>query len=143
MEGKTFYEVLSANPEHLDTFDRSMSEPGPDYGIFPFSSLKDEVEAEPDRAFVVDIGGGKGQALLHVQKETEDVFGTSARLILQDRPEVLEQIDPEQIGGIEKMSYDFHTEQPVKGNEAASAGFNPCLLTNSSGTYLLSVSNIA
>ena len=58
MEGRTFYETLSANPEHLDTFNRSMSEPGPDYGIFPFSSLKEEVEAEQHRAFVVDIGGG-------------------------------------------------------------------------------------
>ncbi|KAL8910262.1 MAG: hypothetical protein Q9171_004426 [Xanthocarpia ochracea] len=115
MEGRTFYETLSANPEHLDTFNKSMSEPGPDYGIFPFSSLKAEVEAEPDRAFVVDIGGGKAQALLHVQNETRDVFGTAARLILQERPDVLEQIKPEEIAGIETMAYDFHTEQPVKG----------------------------
>ncbi|KAL8656350.1 MAG: hypothetical protein Q9226_002699 [Calogaya cf. arnoldii] len=115
MEGRTFYETLSANPEHLDTFNRSMSEPGPDYGIFPFSSLKEEVAAEPERAFVVDIGGGKGQALLHIQKETEHVFGTGAKMILQERSDVLEQIRPEEITGIEKMPYDFHTEQPVKG----------------------------
>ena len=115
MEGRTFYETLSANPEHLDTFNRSMSEPGPDYGIFPFASLKAEVEAEPDRAFVVDIGGGKGQALLHIREETENVFGTAAKLILQERPDVLEQIKPEELVGIETMPYDFHTEQPVKG----------------------------
>ena len=115
MEGQTFYETLSANPEHLDTFNRSMSEPGPEYGIFPFSSLKKEVEAEQDRAFVVDIGGGRGQALLHIQNETEKVFETSAKLILQERPDVLEQIKPEEIVGIETMPYDFHTEQPVKG----------------------------
>jgi len=27
--------------------------------MFPFSSLKEEVIAEPERAFVVDIGGGE------------------------------------------------------------------------------------
>ena len=90
-------------------------DPGPDYGIFPFSSSKEEVEAEQDRAFVVDISGGKGQALLHIQKETEKVFGTSAKLIQQERPDILEQIEPEEIVGIEPMPYDFHTEQPVKG----------------------------
>ena len=121
MEGRTFYETLSANPGHLDTFNRSMSEPGPDYGIFPFSSLKEEVEAEQHRAFVVGIGGGKGQALLHVQNETEKVFGTSAKLILQERPDVLEQIKPEEIARIEPMPYDFHTEQPVKGIYATFA----------------------
>ena len=115
MEGRTFYETLSANPEHLDTFNRSMSEPGPEYGIFPFYSLKEEVEADQDRAFIVDIGGGKGQALLHIQNQTKKVFGTTARLILQERPEVLEQIRPDEIVGIETMPYDFHSEQPVKG----------------------------
>ena len=124
MEGRTFYETLSANPEHLDTFNKSMSEPGPDYGIFPFSCLKAEVEAEPDRAFVVDIGGGKAQALLHIQNETKDVFGTAARLILQERPDVLEQIKPEEIVRIETMPYDFHTEQPVKGPCATSTCFS-------------------
>ena len=121
MEGRTFYETLSANPEHLDTFNRSMSEPSPEYGIFPFSSLKEVVKAEQDHAFVVDIGGGKGQALLHIQNETEKVFGTSAKLILQERPDVLEQIKPEEIVGIEIMPYDFHTEQPVKGICATSS----------------------
>jgi hypothetical protein len=115
MEGKTFYETLSVNPRHLDTFNRSMSEPGPEYGIFPFPSLKEEVEAEPDRAFVVDIGGGKGQALHYIKKVTGDAFGTSSKLILQERPDVLEQLSSEQRAGIELMSYDFHTEQPIKG----------------------------
>jgi hypothetical protein len=123
MEGRTFYETLSANPGHLDTFNRSMSEPGPEYGIFPFSSLKQDVEAEPDRAFVVDIGGGKGQALHYIKKETGEAFGTTSKLILQERPQVLDQIGPEQKAGMELMPYDFYTEQPVKGMKTASLGF--------------------
>lgn len=115
MEGKTFYEVLSANPEHLNTFDKAMSEPGPNYGIFPFASLQEQVQCEQDKAFVVDIGGGKGQAVRFIRDVTERAFGTSARLILQDRPEVLAQLSPEELQGIERMSYGFHTEQPVTG----------------------------
>nr|B3FWS1.1 RecName: Full=O-methyltransferase hmp5; AltName: Full=Hypothemycin biosynthesis cluster protein hpm5 [Hypomyces subiculosus]ACD39755.1 O-methyltransferase [Hypomyces subiculosus]ACD39764.1 O-methyltransferase [Hypomyces subiculosus] len=114
MEGKTFYEVLSTNPDHLDTFNRSMSEPGPEWGMFPFESLRENVLAEPERPFVVDIGGGKGQALLRIQEETGKVFGTSSQLILQERPDVLEQINQDDIAGITKMPYDFHTKQPVK-----------------------------
>ncbi|KAJ2982906.1 hypothetical protein NQ176_g1079 [Zarea fungicola] len=115
MEGKTFYEVLSAKPDHLYTFNKSMSEPGPEWGMFPFASLREEVEAEPERPFVVDIGGGKGQALLRIRDETCNAFGTSSKLILQERPDVLEQIQQEDIAGIEKMPYDFHTPQPVQG----------------------------
>ncbi|KAF2273798.1 O-methyltransferase [Westerdykella ornata] len=115
MEGKTFYETLSAIPEHLEIFNRSMSEPGPEYGIFPFSSLKKEVVANPEIPFVVDIGGGNGQALHYIRKATNNVFGTTSKLILQDRPSVLEQLTPEHKTGIEPMSYDFHTPQPVKG----------------------------
>jgi hypothetical protein len=145
MEGKTFYETLSANPGHLDAFNRSMSEPGPEYGIFPFSSLKQEVEAEPERTFVVDIGGGKGQALQYIKAETGGAFETSSKLILQDRPDVLEQIGPEQKIGMELMSYDFHTEQPVKGIDtlfylSIRVGR---LLTGFRRTHLLSMPDIA
>lgn len=86
----------------------------PILGMFPFASLKNEVEAEPQRAFVVDIGGGRGQSLLLIQQETYNGFGTSSKMILQDKPHVLETIPPELVPGIEKMSYDFYTEQPIK-----------------------------
>ena len=84
----------------------------PVLGMFPFASLKDQVEAEPDRPFIVDIGGGKGQALKQVQQEVPNGFG--AKMILQDRPDVLESVPDKEIPGIEKMEHDFFTEQPVK-----------------------------
>ena len=86
----------------------------PTLGMFPFTSLKEEVEAEPDRAFVVDIGGGRGQSLLLIQKETAALFGPSSKMVLQDRPQVLDTIPQELLPNIEKMPYDFYTEQPVK-----------------------------
>lgn len=119
MEGKTFYETLSTDNDNLDTFNRAMSQPGPEYGIFPFASLQEQFETSPEDVFAVDVGGGKGQALTHIRDEVAPVFGTTARLVLQDRPDVLAQVDPEENKGIENMSYDFHTEQPVKGTDTS------------------------
>jgi hypothetical protein len=90
----------------------------PTLGMFPFTSLKHQVEAEPERAFIVDIGGGRGQSLLLIQKETSNGFGTGAKMILQDRPVVLDSIPEEMVPGIEKMPYDYYTPQPVKSKLA-------------------------
>src|ERR1700709_748962 len=62
-EGKTYYEVLSAKPETLEMFNRSMMQQEstlPVLGMFPFSSLEKEVVAKAERPFIVDIGGGRG-----------------------------------------------------------------------------------
>lgn len=97
-----------------------MSKPGPEYGLFPFSELEREVQAEPERVFVVDIGGGKGQALHFINQDTKAAFGTASKLILQERPDVLDQIAGEDRSGIELMPYDFHSKQPVEGMELDS-----------------------
>ncbi|EHK97342.1 putative Sterigmatocystin 8-O-methyltransferase [Glarea lozoyensis 74030] len=76
-EGLTFYEVLTENPERFNMFNKAMmqQEAGlPILGMFPFKSLEEQVKAEPDRAFMVDIGGGRGQALLAIANETGNVF---------------------------------------------------------------------
>lgn len=116
-EGQTFYEVLHADKDRFNMFNKAMMQQEaslPTLGMFPFTSLKEEVEAEPDRAFVVDIGGGRGQSLLLIQKETAALFGPSSKMVLQDRPQVLDTIPQELLPNIEKMPYDFYTEQPVK-----------------------------
>lgn len=116
-EGKTFYEVVAETPERLNMFNKAMMQQEaslPISGMFPFTSLKEQVEGEPERAFVVDIGGGRGQCLLVIQKETSNGFGTRSKMILQDRPVVLDTIPQEMIPDIEKMEYDYYTPQPVK-----------------------------
>jgi hypothetical protein len=118
LEGKTYYEAISHTPERLHMFNTTMvqmEQTVPILGLFPFASLKEEVEAEQDRAFVVDIGGGQGQALVALQKEAPAGFG--AKLILQDRSDVLDKLPDERIPNIEKMVYDFHTPQPVKSKQ--------------------------
>ncbi|KAH7391456.1 O-methyltransferase [Cadophora sp. MPI-SDFR-AT-0126] len=116
-DGQTFYEVLTADKDRFNMFNKAMMQQEaslPTLGMFPFLSLKEEVEAEPERAFVVDIGGGRGQSLLLIQKETSALFGASSKMVLQDRPQVLDTIPQELLPNIEKMPYDFYTEQPIK-----------------------------
>ncbi len=114
-EGKTLYNIFKDNPEVALTFNKGMKlqEPFlPTLGMFPFESIKDEVQAEQDRPFIVDLGGGRGHMLEIIRKATEGGYG--ARMILQDTPEVLENIPADDIPGIERMAHDFYTPQPVK-----------------------------
>lgn len=66
---------------------------------------------EKDEVLLVDVGGGIGHDLLEFKKKIPDISG---RLVLQDQPHVIRQID--QISnGIESIAHDFFTPQPIKG----------------------------
>ncbi|KAF4773873.1 O-methyltransferase [Colletotrichum scovillei] len=86
-----------------------------DDGFFPVSErLVKGAESSPEAAFLVDIGGSIGHDLDEFCRKHPTAPG---RHILQDLEYVLSQIqkvDPK----IEPMSYDFHTEQPIKGARA-------------------------
>jgi len=104
-EGKAFYEVLTANPEQHLIFNKAMKQQEPflpTLGMFPFESLKDEVEKEQDRPFIVDVGSGRGHMLSIIREETSGGYG--ARMILQDLPAVLDSVSPEDIPEIEKKN---------------------------------------
>jgi hypothetical protein len=119
LEGLTYYEAISHDPDRFNMFNMTltqMEKSVPILGMLPFESLKKEVEAEPEIPLIVDIGGGRGQALLAIQGQALGRFG--AKMILQDRPDVLDSLTEEDIPGIEKMAYDFFTPQPVKSNSS-------------------------
>lgn len=121
LEGLTYYEAISHSPERLHRFNMTMVQMEknvPILGMFPFTSLKGEVEADTSRPFIVDIGGGRGHALVAIQQEAPEGFG--ARMILQDRPDVLATVTPEDIPHIEKIEYDFFTPQPIKSKHFTS-----------------------
>ncbi len=83
-----------------------------DPGFFP---VKERIEQGMTRnkndVAIVDVGGGMGHDLVELRKKQPDIPG---RFILQDLPQVIEQI-PQPIQGIEATAHDFYTEQPVKG----------------------------
>jgi hypothetical protein len=107
----------------------------PVLGMYPFHILKYEVEAEKERPFIVDIGGGRGQALVAIQKEAPAGFG--AKMILQDRPDVIGSLTPEDIPNIEPMVYDFFTPQPVKSMFNSSRHVTLLILAADAHIYLL------
>ncbi|TGO17686.1 hypothetical protein BTUL_0015g00210 [Botrytis tulipae] len=113
--GLNMWDYLSLHPERLRIFNLGMnrisSQMIQSYGIFPWLSEYRKMQISDDSVLLVDIGGGQGQAITAIKDIIE---GTKGRLILQDREEVMLE-NPDPIPGIEKMTYDFFTPQPVKG----------------------------
>jgi hypothetical protein len=68
-------------------------------------------DSDPSKPFLVDVGASRGYDMMRFKSYFPNCPG---RLIVQDLPEVVSQIeglDP----SVEIMSHDFFTEQPVKG----------------------------
>lgn len=115
----TYYEAVSADAERFQTFNDSlgqMDKAMPVLGMFPFSSLKAQVEAETNRPFIVDVGGGIGTVVQSILQEAPAGFG--AQVILQDRPDVIDSIPQASIPYVTKMAHDFFTPQPVKSEQS-------------------------
>jgi hypothetical protein len=113
--GSSFWEVLNMDPGRVYRFARGLSlfdQNHPVVGIYPFEE-KHQAANSPDRILAVDMGGGRGRALLGLRKACPSLKG---KLVLQDRKEVLSAISAEDLlPTIEKMEHDFFTPQPVHG----------------------------
>lgn len=111
----TTFEYMSSIPRVLKDFNTFM---GNTMGArkywtdwFPVQErlLDGANEASP---LLVDVGGGKGHDVLDFQAKYPQ---NGQRLVLQDLSSVTS--DVADLGpAIERMTYDFFTEQPVKGN---------------------------
>ena len=102
-----------SEPGRVEVFSRGLAlyeDHHPVIGVYPF---KEQLKAgnSPDRPFAVDVGGGRGLALLKLREGCPSLKG---KMILQDRKEVLDSIPADELPGVEKMEHDFFTEQPVK-----------------------------
>ena len=71
-------------------------------------------DSDPERALVVDIGGGRGHDLMLFQKRFPDAPG---KLVLEDLPSVIDEAASDlNACGIQGVKYDFFKEaNPVKG----------------------------
>ncbi|MCJ1390189.1 hypothetical protein MMC18_003047 [Xylographa bjoerkii] len=112
---------ISAHPEYLTQFGNFMTgyrQGRPSWMDPDFYPVNDRlvkgVNADTDAVFLVDVGGGLGQDIKEFQRKHPDVPG---RMILQDKPEVLEKVSATD-GSIELMKTDFFTPQPVTGARA-------------------------
>ncbi|KAM0701687.1 hypothetical protein Q7P35_010596 [Cladosporium inversicolor] len=116
-----FFAYLQANPPYGPQFNHHMggySQGRPkwmDADFFPVQErLVKGAKSEDDAVFVVDIGGSIGHDLADFAKKHPN---TPGRLVLQDLPVVLGQIESLD-DTIERMAYDFYTEQPLLGARA-------------------------
>ena len=114
------WEIMNESPERMRAFMQSMNtleQHLPITGMYDFSWVNKVATEQPERILFVDVGGGKGQAIRAISKENPEL--PRERFILQDRPDVIEEVkklDLEDMRGAQSMPHDFHTPQPVKGN---------------------------
>ncbi|CAJ2508351.1 Uu.00g133770.m01.CDS01 [Anthostomella pinea] len=89
--------------------------PWMDPSFYPVKErLIEGADSSPDVPFLIDIGGSVGHDVSQFLKMWPDHPG---KLVLQDLGVVVNQIkdlDP----GIQRMEYDFHAPQPLKGARA-------------------------
>jgi hypothetical protein len=84
-----------------------------DEGYYPIQErLIEGSKQDDDAVFLIDIAGGRGHDLEGLKQAHPNIRG---KLILQDRPEVISLV--ELSPGLEKMTHDFNTPQPIKGTK--------------------------
>lgn len=108
-----YFEMMYRDPERVQVFGDAMENATIQGNMeatrtYPF----DELNAKEDEVVLVDVGGGKGQALMEIIKAHP---GLKGKMVLQDLKWVVEggtMVGPE----VEVMPYDMlKAEQPVKG----------------------------
>lgn len=84
--------------------------------IYPFAALPQDLDrSDPERPFIVDVAGGRGQSLVAIRDEIEANGKVElGRWILQEKKAVVDSIPDDAVPGIEKMAIDFFDPQPVK-----------------------------
>lgn len=113
--GKSMFENLSEKPERMKAFNDGMTvqamTPLWMIDLFPWGRLA-EFKPSASQILAVDIGGGKGKAISRIRSLCG---GLPGRYILQDQAHVVKSVEGSLDPGIERMAYDFFTEQPVRG----------------------------
>jgi hypothetical protein len=116
-----FFSWMKKHPEDWQDFNSGMqavklANPSVSTSAFAFDSELSDL-SDSDIA-VIDVGGGRGNMLVHFKEEYWQMKG---RFILQELSGVLAEVEAEvPLKGIELMEYDFFTPQPIKGKALIS-----------------------
>ncbi|RAK88251.1 S-adenosyl-L-methionine-dependent methyltransferase [Aspergillus costaricaensis CBS 115574] len=113
--GKSMFDNLSEKPERMKAFNNGMTlqaiTPLWMIDLFPWKGLT-QSKPSASQVVAVDIGGGKGTGISRIRTLCDDLPG---RYILQDQAHVVKSVEGSLDPMIERMSYDFFTEQPIRG----------------------------
>ncbi|KAK8867338.1 equisetin n-methyltransferase [Apiospora arundinis] len=123
MPDKTAYEIMAAIPGLATRMNGAMAIDGdiPVTGVYDFSwvaAYAAENTGGESRELIVDVAGGKGQALKDILEETPAI--PAARCVLQDQPHVIAEAVAEHegsavLGPVKKIGHSIFGEQPTKG----------------------------
>lgn len=116
--GHSIFEHLAVDKEQKQAFDDYMSvRRAPQmpqwFEKYPAErelgqGLKEGAEA----VLVVDVGGGKGHEMIKFRRRFPNLSG---KVVIQDRPETIRNVDVSATENVDFMAHDFFTEQPIKG----------------------------
>jgi hypothetical protein len=122
MPDKTAYEIMAAIPGLATRMNGAMAIDGdiPVTGVYDFSWIATYAAGDEKRVLIVDVAGGKGQALKDILEETPAI--PAARCVLQDQPHVIDEAvaehkDSAVLGPVKKVGSSIFGEQPTKGIE--------------------------
>lgn len=125
---KTAYEIMASMPGVATKMNGAMAIDGdiPVTGVYDFGWVA-KVAADAssgDRQLIVDVAGGKGQALKDILEETPAI--PAARCVLQDQPHVIaeaveEHKDSAILGPVQKIAGSIFEKQPTKGKRSLTA----------------------
>jgi hypothetical protein len=116
--GTDIWSFYEQNPEVGSQFESAMAiqENFPPSMVppYPFVDGFDGIKTDPDAVTLVDVGGGRGQAIKSIKQAYSGIPG---RFILQDVPATIEKLDESELKteGFEAMPHNFFNPQPVKG----------------------------
>lgn len=117
--GQSVWDILSNQPDRLHNMMQAMAaaeERFPSLGSYDLSWAVAASEKNSERAVLVDVGGGKGQAVKAILQATPGL--PAHRCIVEDLPKVVEAAKLSaalELAGVQFIGMDFHAEQPVKG----------------------------
>lgn len=117
---KTIWEIMSADPEEVEVFAKSMRASSRFYPMlspYDFSWIVEKSVEDQGRPLVVDLAGSDGESLLSILRNTPGL--PAERCVLQDLPHVLEDNakmrQEEEIKALQKVPIDIFKDEPVKG----------------------------
>ena len=130
-----FWEYLKEVPERMKVFNSGMQSLATvggatkSAGAYPYGEELGKEEAKETDVLIVDVGGGKGQALEAIK---EAFPGLKGRMVLQDVGDVIEDAKTAGLPAfIEPMAVSFFEKQPVKGKQMKIPSSSNC--SNSPG----------
>lgn len=127
--GMTTWEIMSKDPEKLKTFQIGLTTGDamvPVTGYYDFNQLaltEEELEKDPERVCLIDIGGGVGNVVKRILDEYKKL--NPQNVVLQDQDSIIDMAEKEKIppAGVKLMKHDFWGPQPVNGKFSPSTNY--------------------